>query len=336
MPSQHPLPWSVEPLRQQLSAFFPGLGVEVVASIGSTNTELLERARRAAVDHPERRPLSCLLVAEHQTQGRGRQGKPWQSGAHRSLTFSLALPLAPADWSGLSLAVGLALAEALDPPRQDRPPRLGIKWPNDLLLRDSPSPGDRLTGDEPGSPPSAGSARQTLPSPIGRKLGGILIETVQIGRCRMAVVGVGLNLLPQTLDPAAAALSWGQASLQELQPDLSAPAALACVALPLLRALLDFERAGFAPLRARFSARDLLAGRAVTTTLPGLAGGVADGVDEHGTLWLQLPSHPGGPAGQRLPVSSGEVSLRPGTSPDLNARPPATPPATPEPETGAC
>ena len=306
MPAQLRLSWGAEALRQLLAGLSPGLAVEVVASVGSTNTELLERARRDGAAGIAASP--GLLVAEHQTQGRGRQGKPWQSAVGASLTFSLALALAPADWSGLSLAVGLALAEALDPPRPGQAPRLGIKWPNDLLLRDNPAAGAR-----------------SGPPRIGRKLGGILIETVQVGRQRLAVVGVGLNLWPQTPDPDAPALSWGQACLQEIAPGLTAPAALACVAAPLLRALLDFERAGFAPLRPRFEARDLLAGRAVPTTLPGLPGGVADGVDDSGTLWLRVPGAAGGVAEQRLPVGSGEVSLRAGGRADDRA---ASPPGS--------
>ena len=114
----------------------------------------------------------CLLVAEEQTRGRGRLGRGWIASAGASLTFSLALPLAPEEWSGLSLAVGLALAEALDPMVQPgAPPRIGLKWPNDLWLVDGPG--------------------------RGRKLGGILIETVSVGHRRMCVLGVGLNVLPQ-------------------------------------------------------------------------------------------------------------------------------------------
>ena len=80
------------------------------------------------------------------------------------------------------------------------------------------------------------------------------------------------------------------------------------MAAPLVRALQAFEREGFAPLRTAFAARDVLAGRAVTTTLPALPQGVADGVDHTGTLWLRVE----GPQGvQRHPVASGEVSLRP-------------------------
>jgi BirA family biotin operon repressor/biotin-[acetyl-CoA-carboxylase] ligase len=281
------LTWGTDALWQQLLPLLPGLSVEVVASIASTNTELLERARRAIPGGVGRRQTDtspCLLVAEQQTQGRGRQGKPWQSSEGASLTFSLALPLAPGDWSGLSLAVGLALVEALDPAGPGQPLRLGLKWPNDVLI--------------------AGAPTSTA---IGRKLGGILIETVQLGERRIAVIGIGLNLQPQ----ATAGLSWGFGCLQELQPGLTAPAALACVAPALVRALLAFERDGFAPLQQRYAERDLLRGQSVTTTLPGVPHGMADGVDSTGTLWLKAAGDvSAGTVERRMPVRSGEVSLR--------------------------
>ena len=313
MPTPYHLHWGAEALWQQLRLLLPELSIEVVAQLGSTNTELLERLRRrpdgrgtepARTDHAggDRRSSGrrqadhqpCLLVAEHQTRGRGRQGKEWQASLGASLTFSLALPLAPADWSGLSLAVGLAVAETFDPQPLGGAPRLGIKWPNDLLLIDASSSGSGAS--------------------IGRKLGGILIETVQVGEHRMAVVGIGLNLLPQAEDAAERPLSWGYACLQELQYGLTAPAALGLLALPLVQALQAFERDGFGPLRERFAARDVLLGRAVTTTLPDLPAGIADGVDETGTLWLQV-------AGQRQPVASGEVSLRPMPMPEPEPEP---------------
>lgn len=273
-----PLRWGAEALWQQLEPLLPGLTVEVVAQIGSTSTELLERARRTPADAL----IPALLVAEQQTAGRGRQGKAWHTGIGDALTFSLALPLALRDWSGLSLAVGLALAEALDP-TSPAAPRLGLKWPNDLLLRDD------------------GSAA----APIGRKLGGILIETVQVGAQRLAVIGIGLNIRPLPPEALPAALAWGRAAVQEVWPDADAPAVLAQVLPPLVQALQRFERDGFAPLQAGFARRDLLAGRAVTTTLPALPQGVADGVDASGTLWLRTPD------GQRQAVVSGDVSLRP-------------------------
>ena len=277
------LRWGAEDLWLALEPLLPGLTVEVVARIGSTNTELLARARQAPTDGLK----PALLVAEQQTAGRGRQGKAWQSATDpaalgASLTFSLALPLAPADWSGLSLAVGLALADALDPATPGQPPRLGLKWPNDLILLDN-----------------GGRAAH-----IGRKLGGILIETVQFGPQRLAVLGIGLNVQPLRDAREAPALSWGHACVQELQPGLDAPATLARVLPPLVQALHAFEAQGFAPLQAAFTRRDVLAGRTVATTLPALPQGRADGVDATGTLWLHTGSG-------RHPVSSGDVSLKP-------------------------
>ena len=319
MASTPTLTWGAGALQALLTPLRPGLRVEVVASLGSTNTELLERVRRASSAlslAPTQADLSpCLLVAEHQSRGRGRQGKNWQSSSGASLTFSLALPFAPPDWSGLSLAVGLALAEALDPARPDEPARLGLKWPNDLLLRDAAGNTSGPTG--PTGPTG----------PMGRKLGGILIETVMLGQQRVAVIGIGLNLQPQVTPE----LSWGYASLQELRPGLDAPAALAAVAPPLLRALQDFEQHGFAPLRQRFAARDLLLGRHVSTSLPGLPGGLADGVDETGTLWLRVVDGASGQPGERrVPVASGEISLRADLGIDAAPAPPARPAPWPD------
>jgi BirA family biotin operon repressor/biotin-[acetyl-CoA-carboxylase] ligase len=264
-----PLQWGAEGLWQQLEPLLPGLSIEVLPTATSTNTLLLDRARGAS----DRQP--CLLVAEEQTAGRGRLGREWRSRAGASLTFSLALPLAPADWSGLSLAVGLALAEALDPTADGAAPRIGLKWPNDLWLIDGP-----------------------VGSGLGRKLGGILIETVGSAAQRLAVIGVGLNLQPQD----DAGLSQGHASLQELAAPAGAPQVLARVAGPLLRALLRFQAEGFAPLAAAYDRRDVLRGRAVTTTWAGLPAGQAEGVDAQGAL---LVRH-----GGLHRVFSGEVSVR--------------------------
>jgi BirA family biotin operon repressor/biotin-[acetyl-CoA-carboxylase] ligase len=299
--------WGAEALWQQLEPLLPGLSVEVLARAESTNTMLLDRARawagapdgvvtrpgeldsrRGDLERPT--PLGrrgadiqpCLLVAEQQTRGRGRLGRDWVSSAGASLTFSLALPLAPADWSGLSLAVGLALAEALDPPPAEgsASPRLMLKWPNDLWLAELPA--------QPGNPGHS----------LGRKLGGILIETVNVGHRRLCVVGVGLNVQPQAVPD----LPHGYACLAEMQPEASAPAALAAVALPLVRALKRFEAAGFAPLQAAYARRDLLLGQPVTTTLAAVPEGVAEGVDERGALRVR--------SGDLHSLVSGEVSVR--------------------------
>ena len=314
--------WSTSALRDQLDPLLPGLSVEVLERTASTNSVLLERVRAAGgrtrndADAPALVRLSvesaafgrlappvrpCLLVAEAQTAGRGRLGRAWHSAAGASLTFSLALALRADDWSGLSLAVGVAVADALDPRAAPEPAdtdvpgqagrdsscraRIGLKWPNDLWLMDGAGAG------------------------VGRKLGGILIETVMVGAQRVAVVGIGLNVRPSVLSASradsadAGNASSGFASVDELDATASAPGVLQRVALPLARALRQFEGEGFGAFCDRFAARDLLRDQPVRTTQPGVAEGVARGVSAQGALWVQTPSG-------RVPVSSGEVSVR--------------------------
>jgi BirA family biotin operon repressor/biotin-[acetyl-CoA-carboxylase] ligase len=273
-----PFSWGAESLWQALEPLLPGLTIEVVERIDSTNTELSDRLRRASRLTDRRESgggrsddlQPQLLVATHQTSGRGRLGRRWHSEAGASLTFSLALPLDRPDWSGLSLAVGLAIAEALDPAGA----RLGLKWPNDVMLR------------EPGEG-------------VGRKLGGILIESVVFGTSRVAIVGVGLNVRP----PAAES-DLGVASVSEFDAAATARDVLAAVGPALARALVAFEREGFAPCVEPFGRRDVLRGRRVTTTDPAMPEGVAAGVDADGALRLVA-----GDTTHR--VISGEVSVRP-------------------------
>ena len=123
--------------------------IESLPEVDSTNSELMRRAR-AGQTHP------LLLIAERQTAGRGRLGRQWHGQAGDSLMFSMGLTLNPANWSGLSLAVGLSLVNSLDPGQRHG---LGLKWPNDLWLM-----------------PAGGRGAE------GRKLGGLLIETVPAGR----------------------------------------------------------------------------------------------------------------------------------------------------------
>ena len=94
--------WPAEDLWLAMVALQPGLTVEVLPEIDSTNTELMRRARAGQTE-------PVLLVAETQTAGRGRLGRPWHGDVGHALTFSLGLMLKPADWSGLSLAVGLEM-----------------------------------------------------------------------------------------------------------------------------------------------------------------------------------------------------------------------------------
>lgn len=268
------LRWPAEALWQAVEPRLPGFSVEVLPSIDSTNTELMRRARAGLCD-------PTLLVAEQQTAGRGRLGRVWQSDVGASLMMSLGLPLAPADWSGLSLAVGVSVAESLQPvlPAEGAAPRIGLKWPNDLWV----------SGD--------------------RKLGGILVETASFvapqgapaeraPAIRYVVVGIGINVLPRSGE----GMSMPPASLQELEPGLDAPAALLRIVAPLVAMLQSFEGYGFSPMQARFAQRDILQGRAVTLSDGQV--GTAHGVGEDGALLVQTAS------GMQA-VTSSEISVRP-------------------------
>jgi BirA family biotin operon repressor/biotin-[acetyl-CoA-carboxylase] ligase len=316
--AENPAPqlWNTRALWEALTPWLPDLAIEVKSELASTNSSLLERARRSvggstgdvrasselavvrrSVESQafgrrhndpgrgrrESDAQPCLLVAETQTAGRGRNGKAWQASRGCSLTFSLLLPYAPPSWGGLSLAVGMALAEALDP-RSDAPPRIGLKWPNDLFLLDPAAP------DAP-----------------GRKLGGILIESVVGSGQRRVVVGVGLNVRPLPLALAREAKT-PVASLSEIWPQATPPEVLARVAPPLVQALLQFEREGWAALAPLWPRRDVLCGRWVSTSLSlGSTGAVLEGqaigVGPDGSLKLQTPQG-------EVQVSSGEVSVK--------------------------
>ena len=272
-----PLRWPLEAVWETVAPLLPGFTAELLPSVDSTNTELMRRARAGRCE-------PVLLVAEQQTAGRGRLGRAWHSQAGDSLTFSLGLPLAPVDWSGLSLAVGVSVAESLQPALPmpgSALPRIGLKWPNDLWLGGA-------QGD--------------------RKLGGILVETASFVAPQAAsahplpgryvVVGVGLNVRPQD----GAGMSLPPGSLHDVDAQLDAPTALLRIVAPLVGMLQSFAAYGFAPMQARFALRDVLQGRDVQ--LSDGTRGTAHSVGEDGALLVHT-------AGGMLPVTSSEISVRP-------------------------
>ncbi len=157
--------WPCASWVEQLAPELPGLHAQVLPEVDSSNSELMRRARNGDL-----RPQ--LLVALAQSAGRGRMGRSWVSQPGDALTFSLGLPLHLSDWSGLSLAVGLSVAQSLHPAIQ-------LKWPNDLWW-------------------------------CQRKLAGILIETANVGTQRYAVIGVGINLKERDAQGLSTPPAWLQ------------------------------------------------------------------------------------------------------------------------------
>ncbi|VXB52844.1 biotin--[acetyl-CoA-carboxylase] ligase [Massilia sp. 9I] len=239
-----------------------GVRVEVVPETGSTNADLLARAAQLS------EPL--LLVAEHQSAGRGRAGRSWLSSSENSLTFSLAWKFdgGPSALAGLPLAIGVALGDALA--------ALGVqvqlKWPNDVLKD-------------------------------GAKLAGILIETQSAPNGgTWAVIGIGLNLImPDEVEARLGRSAAGAPWLARMERDVLMAALLDALA----DALRLFARQGFAAFSARWNLRHAWQGQLVVILDNGqvLQEGLAAGVDDTGRLLLDTVEG-------RTTVLAGDVSLR--------------------------
>ncbi len=240
--------------------------LDVLAQTGSTNADLLAAARAGA-------PEGAVLAAEHQTRGRGRQGRQWVSRTGSALIFSVLLrPAAvpPADRGWLPLLTGVAVARAL---HQQAGVDAALKWPNDVL---------------------AG----------GAKLAGILAE--QAGDA--IVMGVGLNVAAtrdELPPPGPGALPATSLALLGRRPDRET------VLIAILAELEDWYRRWTRPspgdaegsgLRAEYLRLSATIGREVRVELPGGTAltGVASGIDPVGRLILDTAA---GPAA----VSAGDV-----------------------------
>ncbi|HET7842901.1 MAG TPA: biotin--[acetyl-CoA-carboxylase] ligase [Xanthomonadales bacterium] len=239
--------------------------VEVHFEIDSTSSELQRRAQDGA-------PSGLVCFAETQHGGRGRRGRAWHSPLGANLYFSVLwrFDAGLASLSGLSLAVGVALAHALRTLGAD----VGLKWPNDIV---------------------AG----------GRKLGGVLVEVggEWQGPCH-AVVGVGLNL---RMGDARSAIDQPWTDLASLLgPRMPTRERCAVAVLDaLLPALARFAGDGAGEFLAQFAALDVLAGREVQVQAGEQRFAArADGIDDQGRLRVVDAS------GATRLLGSAEVTVR--------------------------
>ncbi|HEX3492850.1 MAG TPA: biotin--[acetyl-CoA-carboxylase] ligase, partial [Streptosporangiaceae bacterium] len=250
--------------------------LDVVAETGSTNDDLLAAARAGAAE-------GTVLAAEHQTRGRGRQGRQWVSPTGSALIFSVLLrpvEVPPADRGWLPLLTGVAVARAL---REVAGVDAALKWPNDVLAGEG-------------------------------KLAGILAE--QAGQA--IVVGVGLNVAqardelppvgPGALPPTSLALLGGGTD----RTGFDAPSRSGrppgrtdreTLLVGILAELEDWYRRWTRPspgdaegsgLRAEYLQRSATIGREVRVDLPGGTAltGMAAGIDPVGRLIVDTASGP--------------------------------------------
>jgi BirA family transcriptional regulator, biotin operon repressor / biotin---[acetyl-CoA-carboxylase] ligase len=247
----------------------PALQVELVDQLDSTSTELLRRSQRRDIH-------GALLAAEWQTAGRGRRGRTWTAVAGGSLTFSLGwrFEQGAGFLAGLSLAIGVAVARALEKEGYDG---VELKWPNDLIYRH-------------------------------HKLGGVLVELNgdALGPSTV-VVGVGLNVrLPREMkkDIAQAVTDLGAVAGRGAPP-IDRNRLLARVAHEVAQTLERYADGGFAAFAPEWQQRHAYQGKPVKLILPDGAAvkGTVAGVDASGALVLA-----DGPRRSRF--LSGEISLR--------------------------
>jgi BirA family biotin operon repressor/biotin-[acetyl-CoA-carboxylase] ligase len=238
----------------------PWTGLDVVARTGSTNADLVAAARAGA-------PEGRVLVAEHQTAGRGRAGRRWTSPPRAGLAVSVLLrpgtaghgagAVPPGRWGWLPMLAGVALAGAVG---RVTGLAVSLKWPNDLLV-------------------------------AGGKCAGILAEATG----EAVVVGIGVNVtlraseLPAGPPGAPPATSLALAGARDTDRGL------------LLRLLLDGLGSWYAAwraaggdaagcgLRAAYLAASDTVGRPVRVLLPGGQEmvGTAITVDADGRLVLR-------------------------------------------------
>ncbi|MDY4384872.1 bifunctional biotin--[acetyl-CoA-carboxylase] ligase/biotin operon repressor BirA [Pectobacterium aroidearum] len=225
----------------------PEGGVTVLPVVDSTNQYILERLDTLSSGD------ACL--AEYQQSGRGRRGRQWFSpfGANLYLSLYWRLEQGPAAAVGVSLVIGIVMAEVLHKLGADG---VRVKWPNDLYLKD-------------------------------RKLAGILVElTGKTGDAANLVIGAGINL--QMREPAPDTISQGWINLQEAGIDINRNTLASTLISELRGALAIFELQGLEPFIPRWEKLDNYFNRPVRLIIGNREiYGIDRGIDRQGALLLE-------------------------------------------------
>lgn len=221
--------------------------VTVLPVVDSTNQYLLDRLAELA--------SGDACIAEYQQAGRGRRGRQWISpfGANLYLSMFWRLEQGPAAAMGLSLVIGIVMAEVLQ--------RLGaeqvrVKWPNDLYLND-------------------------------RKLAGILVElTGKTGDAAQLVLGAGINMAMREANASQIDQRW--INLQEAGITIDRNELAAKLLNELRNSLRQFEIDGLAPFISRWRKLDNFIDRPVKLLIgEQQIFGIARGIDQQGALLLE-------------------------------------------------
>ncbi|EPX2832785.1 bifunctional biotin--[acetyl-CoA-carboxylase] ligase/biotin operon repressor BirA [Klebsiella michiganensis] len=221
--------------------------VTVLPLIDSTNQYLLDRLSELQ--------SGDACVAEYQQAGRGRRGRKWFSpfGSNLYLSMYWRLEQGPAAAIGLSLVIGIVIAEVLQSLGADK---VRVKWPNDLYLQD-------------------------------RKLSGILVElTGKTGDAAQIVSGAGINLMMRRVESDVVNQGW--ISLQEAGISIDRNTLAACLIKELRAGFKLFENEGLAPYLTRWEKLDNFINRPVKLIIGDKEiFGISRGIDAQGALLLE-------------------------------------------------
>jgi BirA family transcriptional regulator, biotin operon repressor / biotin---[acetyl-CoA-carboxylase] ligase len=221
-----------------------GNPLHAVESTGSTSDDAFAAARAGAAH-------GATFVADEQTDGRGRRGSRWVARRGESLLFSVVLrpAIEPARASPLSLVVGLAIRDAVQPRIED--PVL-VKWPNDIVVR-------------------------------GKKLAGILMEShVEGTKLASIIAGIGINVTSLELDPEIAETACSLALVGA--DDLDRESLLVDVLGQMDRRIDEYVSRGLTDMLLELRRHDALDGRRVRV---GEIEGSACGLHEDGALLVR-------------------------------------------------
>ena len=242
------LPEPIQLLNEELIVAQVQTGkVAVLPVIDSTNQYLLDRIGEL------RSGDAC--VAEYQQAGRGRRGRKWFSpfGANLYLSMYWRLEQGPAAAIGLSLVIGIIMAEVLHELGAEN---VRVKWPNDLYLGD-------------------------------RKLAGILVElTGKTGDAAQIVIGAGINLAMRHAESDMINQSW--VNLQEAGVVIDRNTLAVRLINELRAALQSFEQEGLSPWLSRWKKLDNFIDRPVKLIIGEREiFGISRGIDAQGALLLE-------------------------------------------------
>lgn len=224
--------------------------VECFASIASTNSYLLEQP-------PPGPKRIRVAIADHQTAGRGRHYRRWESPAGAGLYLSLAYTFIepPEQLPSLTLAIGIGVVAAL---RNSGINGVSLKWPNDIVALDG-------------------------------KLGGILTEVhSRVADGVTIVTGIGLNIDLPDGEEIGIHSEWARRAIDvsSVVEEVPARELIAANIIEAMNEVMEkFEALGFSGFSQEWPRHDWLQGREVTVDLPdGRIAGVAVGVDTDGAL----------------------------------------------------